>query len=158
MPPDEGASPTPLWRKLGVHDGDTVTLVDAPAEFDVPDLPPRIVLARESPTAPGATSSDVIVAFFRHAEHLEPALHHLAPRICPAGALWLAWPRRAAGHESDLGDVVVRDIALGFGLVDVKVAALGHDWSGLRFVWRKELRQPSSPTRPPRRRGATSDS
>jgi hypothetical protein len=26
------------------------------------------------------------------------------------------------------------------GLVDVKVAAVGDDWSGLRFVWRKELR------------------
>jgi hypothetical protein len=60
--------------------------------------------------------------------------------IPAAGALWVAWPRRAGGHTSDLTDVVVRNELLPLGLVDVKVAALDDDWSGLRFVWRKELR------------------
>jgi hypothetical protein len=27
------------------------------------------------------------------------------------------------------------------GLVDVKVAAIDTDWSGLKLVWRKELRK-----------------
>jgi hypothetical protein len=37
-------------------------------------------------------------------------------------------------------DNVVRRAALRTGLVDIKVAAIGEDWSGLRFVWRRELR------------------
>jgi hypothetical protein len=34
----------------------------------------------------------------------------------------------------------VRGHALEIGLVDVKVAALDHDWSALKVVWRKENR------------------
>jgi hypothetical protein len=40
----------------------------------------------------------------------------------------------------DVGDNLVRRAALETGLVDVKVAAIGDDWSGLRFVWRRERR------------------
>ena len=35
---------------------------------------------------------------------------------------------------------LLREVVLPTGLVDVKVAAVGEDWSGLRFVWRKEVR------------------
>ena len=38
-------------------------------------------------------------------------------------------------------DNVIREIALPIGLVDVKVAAIDHDWSGLRLVWRTEHRR-----------------
>ncbi|MEJ0014705.1 MAG: hypothetical protein WDN07_04015 [Actinomycetota bacterium] len=47
-----------------------------------------------------------------------------------------AWPRRAGSHRSDITDNLVRDVALPLGIVDVKVAAIDDDWSGLRFVWR----------------------
>ena len=57
------------------------------------------------------------------------------------GALWVAWPRRAAGHGSDITDTVIREYALPLGLVDVKVAAIDDDWSGLRVVWRTENRR-----------------
>ena len=36
---------------------------------------------------------------------------------------------------------VVHDVALPLGLVDNKVCAIDATWSGLRLVWRKELRQ-----------------
>jgi hypothetical protein len=60
--------------------------------------------------------------------------------IFPGGALWVAWPRRAGGHDSDITDREIRALALPLGLVDVKVAALDQDWSGLRLVWRTEHR------------------
>lgn len=59
----------------------------------------------------------------------------------------MAWPRRAAGHESDIRDSDIRDLALPLGVVDVKVAAVDEDWSGLRLMWRRELRG-ASPSRP----------
>jgi hypothetical protein len=67
-------------------------------------------------------------------------LPELARRIFPAGAIWAAWPRRAAGHTSDITDNVVREHALPLGIVDVKVAALDEDWSTIRLVWRVDNR------------------
>jgi hypothetical protein len=37
---------------------------------------------------------------------------------------------------------LIRSRALELGVVDVKVAAIDEDWSGLRFVWRLVHRQP----------------
>jgi hypothetical protein len=37
-------------------------------------------------------------------------------------------------------DEVVRQVALPLGLVDNKVCAIDDTWSGLRVVWRRELR------------------
>ena len=82
----------------------------------------------------------MIVAFFRAETELADRLPALARRVYPAGALWAAWPRRAAGHTSDITDNVVRRHALDLGLVDVKVAAIDEDWSGVRLVWRAENR------------------
>jgi hypothetical protein len=71
---------------------------------------------------------------------LERAMAGLGDAVFPDGALWAAWPRRAGGHDSDITDAVVREVALPLGLVDVKVAALDEDWSGLKLVWRKARR------------------
>ena len=48
--------------------------------------------------------------------------------------------QRALAINSDLDDGVVRSLGLELGFVDVKVAAIDTDWSGLKVVWRKELR------------------
>ena len=64
----------------------------------------------------------------------------LAERIRPTGALWIAWPRKAAGHVSDVTENLLREVGLPLGIVDVKVAAIDTDWSGLKFVWRRENR------------------
>jgi hypothetical protein len=69
----------------------------------------------------------------------------LGRRVFPAGAVWVAWPRKAAGHTSDILEQTIRDVALPLGLVDVKVAAIDRDWSGLRLVWRRELRGGAPP-------------
>ena len=80
------------------------------------------------------------MAFFSDLAKLQREVPNLVRMIVPDGALWLAWPRRAAGHESDISDNKIRTEVLPLGLVDVKVAALDPDLSGLKFVWRKERR------------------
>lgn len=114
--------------KLGLKDGQRVALVGAPPGWALAD-PPSLLSA-------GDGAADVIVAFFTSAGDLAVGLEGLAGRIYPAGALWVAWPRRATGHTSDITDNVIREIALPIGIVDVKVAAIDEDWSGLRLVWR----------------------
>jgi hypothetical protein len=142
-----GYSPTPLWKKLGVRAGSSLLLLDAPPGWSVADLPEEVAGALESSAdGIGAAPADVIVAFHEALADMRRNLPLLGRRIFPAGALWVAWPRRAAGHESDIREQDIRAVALPLGLVDVKVAALDEDWSGLRLVWRKELRQASPAT------------
>jgi hypothetical protein len=84
-----------------------------------------------------------VIAFFVAQAGVRASLPALGERIFPDGALWVAWPRRAGGHDSDIREQDIRDVALPLGLVDVKVAALDDDWSGLRLVWRTERRRAS---------------
>ncbi|MHB8504572.1 MAG: DUF3052 family protein, partial [Acidimicrobiales bacterium] len=86
--------------------------------------------------------ADLIVSFFTGADELVSRLPDLVRRIYPSGALWIAWPRRAGGHHSDITDNVIRREALNLGVVDVKVAAIDDDWSGQRVVWRLANRVP----------------
>jgi hypothetical protein len=81
----------------------------------------------------------VVLLFVRQAAEL-PRAADMASSLPPGCALWVAWPRRAAGHRSDVTDQLVRTAVLPTGLVDVKVAAIGEDWSGLRFVHRRSPR------------------
>jgi hypothetical protein len=133
-------SQTPLWKKLGLRDGQCLLLLDAPEGWSVPDLPEAITLARAAIGERPELDPAVALAFFRALAPLRESIADLARMIFPAGALWVAWPRRAAGHDSDLTEREIRALGLGLGLVDVKVAAIDENWSGLRLVWRKENR------------------
>jgi len=130
---DLGAT-APQLRKLGIVPGARWSVVGADPGWRFETAPDAA--AEVTATAP----ADVVLIFVRAAAELEPALVEHEQRVFPAGALWIAWPRKAAGHVSDLGDAVVRDAALARRLVDVKVAALDHDWSALKLVWRREYR------------------
>lgn len=131
-----GYSGTPLARKLGVKKGQRLVLFGAPDGWDIEGLPDDVRVSRNRTVK----VADVVVAFFRDLATLQLEVPLLARAVGPAGALWLAWPRRAAGHRSDITDNEVRAAVLPLGLVDVKVAALDDDWSGLKMVWRRELR------------------
>jgi hypothetical protein len=121
--------------KLGIRPGQRVQLHQPPPGWALADPPPGLSLVLD---ADG--TADLIIAFFSTAEDMAAQLGGLARRVFPAGALWVAWPRRAGGHRSDITDNVIRSRALPIGLVDVKVAAIDEDWSGLRLVWRAARR------------------
>jgi hypothetical protein len=140
-PGQAGYSATPLAKKLGVKEGHRLLLFEAPADWTVPDLPGGVATRRRSGSRlPGTLDADVVIAFFTAAARLAKIGPDLARRLPDAAALWVAWPRRAGGHDSDITDQVPRDVLLPIGVVDVKVAALDPDWSGLKFVWRLEQR------------------
>ena len=86
----------------------------------------------------------MVIAFHREAAELSSRIEALGQAIYPNGMVWIAWPRKAGGHESDVTENGIRDVVLPLGLVDVKVAALDDDWSGLKVVWRRERRKWSS--------------
>ncbi|HEX2823032.1 MAG TPA: hypothetical protein VHO07_23140 [Streptosporangiaceae bacterium] len=125
----------PQAAKLGLKPEQRVHLHHAPPGWVLTDPPAGLTGADDDGRA------DVVIAFFTRADDIAGQLDELARRIYPAGALWVAWPRRAAGHRSDITDNVIRTHVLPLGLVDVKVAAIDDDWSGLRVVWRTENRR-----------------
>lgn len=53
-------------------------------------------------------------------------------------SLWISWPKKSSGKQTDLGENMVRDAILPLGWVDVKVAAIDDIWSSLQFVRRKD--------------------
>jgi hypothetical protein len=131
-----GYSGTPLAKKLGCKPDGRLLTHNAPQDWEVPDA----VIAELAPGAEAGSATDVVVSFFSSRAELSASIEDLARAIFPDGSLWIAWPRRAAGHDSDVREQDIRDLALPLGLVDVKVAALGEDWSGLRLFWRRERR------------------
>lgn len=129
-----GYSGTPQLKKLGIVPGVRLDVVGTPASWRFETEPDSVERVADGEPA------DVILAFARSARDVAELIPTLGERIRPAGALWIAWPRKAAGHVSDVTENLLRDVALPLGLVDVKVAAIDVDWSGLKLVWRKELR------------------
>ncbi|HEX9968080.1 MAG TPA: DUF3052 domain-containing protein, partial [Solirubrobacterales bacterium] len=53
------------------------------------------------------------------------------------GTLWMAWPKRSSGVETDITEDTIRDVVLPRGLVDTKVCAIDETWSGLRLTRRR---------------------
>jgi hypothetical protein len=80
---------------------------------------------------------DVIIAFIRTADQLEPAFKSLTPRVKERGGFWISWPKKASPlYSPGLTEETLRQVGLPTGLVDNKVCAIDEDWSGLRFVRR----------------------
>jgi hypothetical protein len=136
---EAGNSQTPLPRKLGIAEGDEIALIGAPEWLEdtlraVPDI------ASVHTDLADDARYDVIVAFVTERAELEAQLPRLRARMAPACGLWIAWPKRASGEQTDVTDQVVRDVALPTGLVDNKVCAIDATWSGLRLVIRRGLR------------------
>jgi hypothetical protein len=92
------------------------------------------VAARPSGTYP------FIHVFTRRRAVLESKLPALLRALETDGALWISWPKKSSGVETDITEDVVRAVALPTGLVDVKVAAVDDIWSGLKLVRRLENR------------------
>lgn len=108
-----------------------IQLVAAPSDFGntigtMPDGVKRV--------ARGAL--DFAMLFVRAKSELKRGFPRLRDRLVSNGVLWVAWPKKASGVETDLSESIVRSIGLEAGLVDVKVCAVDNTWSGLKFVRR----------------------
>lgn len=132
-----GYSGTPLAQKLGIGEESRVTVINEPDDFGELLAPiPGGVDFRS--TLRG--HADVVVFFTTQRREFERRIAAAGRAIFPAGGLWIAWPKRASKVPTDMTEDVVREVALPLGLVDNKVCAISDIWSGLRIVWRRELR------------------
>ena len=131
-----GYSGTPLPAKLGIKPGQRAWLVDVPADVEA-----RLEASlAETKRLSRLAAFDVALVFVTSRALLAAALDRIAPKMDDAGMIWIAWPKRASGVNSDVTEDAVRADALPRGLVDVKVCAIDATWSGLKLVRRRELR------------------
>ena len=119
-----GYSGTPLVTKIGIKPGHRVRFPHRPVDWDLPGLPDGTVVDDAPDATPGAATpaADVTVAFYRSHADLAAEAAGLTEDLADHAMLWIAWPRRAAGHASDITENDLRDLFLPLGVVDVKVA------------------------------------
>jgi hypothetical protein len=133
-----GPSSKPVTQKLGIQPGFCIFIEGAPAAYSdiVGKLPADATIASRL-KAP----LDMVHVFAIKAAGLAEKLRSYRAAIRPDGMIWVSWPKKSSGVATDLTDVVVRDLALPLGLVDIKVCAIDETWSGLKFVIPRDQRK-----------------
>jgi hypothetical protein len=131
-----GYSGTPLPKKLGIKEGMTVAILGEPEGFReaLGEIPVGVLLVQE------LQPCDIFIVFSLRASEMESQFHTAMAQLPPDGAIWVAWPKKSSGIETDMTEDTMREMFLPSGMVDNKVCAIDDTWSGLRFVVRKENR------------------
>lgn len=111
--------------------------VNAPDHLDslLGSLPAGAEVADES-----SEEFDYVHVFATEREELEEWIPRFRTQIKQDGMIWASWPKQSSPLAGELKESVVRQIGLDNNLVDVKVAAIDRDWSGLKFVIRVQDR------------------
>lgn len=129
-----GYSGTPLPRKLGIKDGDTFATVNAPSGFleTLGELPTGV---SRSPLSSN-NRVDVILHFARSRADIA-ALSRTVARMESDASVWVCWAKKSSPLAvADVDEAIVRASGLAAGVVDIKIAAIDEDWSGLKFMFR----------------------
>ncbi len=128
-----GYSGKTLAAKLGVKPGTRLWALNPPANYQdlIGPLPPGAMCA------PDPVSADILHAFVANREGLAAQVRFLTEAAGNGAALWISWPKKSSPMFVDLTEDGVREAILPTGWVDVKVCAVDHNWSGLKFLRRR---------------------
>jgi len=131
--PPAGYSGKTVIAKLGLKPGQTLAVID----------PPDHIAELADPLPEGARlvegfdpEAEILWLFVRSRAALE-VMAPTAVKAAHGAALWVSWPKKSSKLFLDLTEDGLREVLLPTGWVDVKVAAVDADWSGLKFLRRK---------------------
>lgn len=129
----DGYSGKPLPQKLGIKESSIVAIIGAPENFrkTLGDLPDDV---KFKTVIEG--NFELVIWFTRSRKELEDGVSRMADQIDQA-SIWIAWPKKTSGENTDLTQQLIRDIGLAEGLVDYKVCSIDKTWSGLLFKRRE---------------------
>ncbi|MFD0999074.1 DUF3052 domain-containing protein [Ohtaekwangia kribbensis] len=128
-----GYSATPLVKKLGIKPGFCMFVQKQPEGYWtwLEPLPERVAI-RQTLTG----ELDFIHVFVKERSVFEKEFVRSKKHLKKDGMLWVSWPKKSSGVQTDLDENIIRAVGLEAGLVDVKVCAVDDVWSGLKFVFR----------------------
>jgi hypothetical protein len=109
-----------LDSKLQIKSGQTLALVNSPAQVDV--AAPQ--------AAPDAANAILVLA--KNRAELEQRIDLLREAAQRGALTWLAYPK-ARQLETDLNRDIIRDLALDRGLDPVRQVSIDDIWSALRL-------------------------
>lgn len=128
-----GYSSTPLAKKLGIKSSFKLLLLDAPEYYFelFSDWPVNTEIIKY----PKPETVDFIHVFCQCDDDLAKGANAIK-YLKKNGLLWISWVKLSSQLPSCFKENDIREYFLAAGLVDVKVAAIDKDWSGLKFVYR----------------------
>ena len=133
-----GYSGTPLPQKLGIKPGLTVVAINPPANYRrlLGQIPDSITFSERL-----KSGSSFVHLFTSRRSEMQKKMSILRGKISDNGAIWGSWRKKSSGISTDVTEDVIREIALPFGFVDIKVCAVDETWSGLKLMIRRENRK-----------------
>ena len=128
---ESGYSGTPLVKKLGIKENFKIKIINQPEYYFelLSFLPDNIQHIQDS-----KLKKDFIHYFARKIAELKKCIPILKKEIEQDGMIWISWPKKTSGEDTDITEDIIREIALKNGMVDVKVCAIDEVWSGLKLV------------------------
>lgn len=134
-----GYSGTPLLKKLGIKSGNRLLVINKPNHYFemLGELPGDVEIVDIDYSEP----VNFIHFFCRELDELHNLFPILKEKLTKDGMIWISWIKKASKNfEWTFTETEVRSYGLQIGLVDVKVCAVDEDWSGLKFMYRREDR------------------
>jgi len=122
-------STTSLLQKLGFASGDSVFVETTPDWYT--DFADKNELELE----PGLPAAHAHIFCAHEAELADFLDNNDLDDI--QKSLWICWPKKDSGMQTDLGENDIRQALLLLGWVDTKVASMDDTWSGLKFLRHK---------------------
>ena len=129
-----GYSGTPLPKKLGIREKYNVLLANAPERFErkLEPMPAAAEFVNDPRRA------QIAVLFVLSQSELVRDFRSLVRALPERTPMWIAWPKKTSGVETDVTENVVREFGLAHDWVDYKVCAIDTTWSGLCFARKRK--------------------
>lgn len=125
--PDSGV---PLVKKLAIRPASMLAVIGAPKDF----MPKLGALPEGTRWRAGlASHTDMVLWFVKTRSDFDSKVDAMA-RAAQKSGLWVCWPKKTSPLSVDLSENDIRASLTERGLVDFKVCAIDHDWSGIRFA------------------------
>lgn len=125
---------TPLAKKLGIQPDSSILVLNSPKFYTnfFHDFPSNVIIHEHI--------DDVEIGFIHLFVQTQEELDYFFPAakklLLKNGMLWMSWPKKAGSLSSEIDQSHIRKAGLSGGLVDVKVASINQDWSGIKFMYR----------------------
>jgi predicted SnoaL-like aldol condensation-catalyzing enzyme len=120
----------PTTKKLGLKPGMRALVVAAPSGYlkSLAPLPKGVVISE----AVGGTH-EFVQFFAKKRSDIEQSAKKLLKAAAPGALVWIAYPKKTSGVESDLSREAVWSAMEGTGWRPVSQIAIDEVWSALRF-------------------------